>query len=420
MILRQAWEGTRARLPPNVVVHGIKLFWLFADQGVFALSNFLLNILFARWLPQSHYGIYALTFSGYLVLTLLHYGMILEPLLVQSGKVEARCRRSYIMTVIKAHLLVNLGVLSVALLAMCCLFLLNLPTAALGVIGAGGGGILMLMLLTARRLCLKFLNTKVSALIGVIYLIGVITSAYMLYADNMVTWLAIWLILGGWALVCSIVIFTLLYRATDGNDPYSLRTLYEFQMQYAYFATAAASAQWLRFDGVMVLLASLVGIQQVAETRAMYSILNPFSQINIALNTSWLVQSSEADLHNRRLPVWQVVISYGGLLMALAGLMVWWKHDLVQLVYGGRYVDAAWQLPYLMITVSCAGVECILTGNLKGRGHVWRGYTSPVVGAIVAMLLAWFLMPEFGVTGGVVAIVGSFVSGALASILVFR
>src|ERR1041385_5129801 len=143
---RQVWLSRDRLLPllTEVIHHGLGLFWLFADQGVFALSNFLLNVLFARWLPQNDYGIFALTFSGYLILTLIHYGMILEPLLVQSGKIEPRCHRSYVVTVIKAHVLVNLVVIGLSLAVMAMLLAVGLPTAGYGVMGAGAGGIMLL------------------------------------------------------------------------------------------------------------------------------------------------------------------------------------------------------------------------------------------------------------------------------------
>ena len=411
----------RERLQPaQLIAHGLKLFWLFADQGIFAGTNFILNVLFARWLPTGEYGIFAITFSGYLVLTLIHYGMILEPLLVQSGKVEPGCYRSYILTVIKAHGLVNVAVTGICLVAMAILCAVDLRTAGYGVLGAGVGGMMLLMLLTARRLCLKFLSTQISALVGLIYLTGVIVSAYLLYLDGLVTWQAIWAIQGIWALICSLVIFVLLYRATSGNDPYSLGMLYRFQIRYAYYATAAASAQWLRVDCVLVLLASFVGIEAVAATRAMFTIASPMTQINTALTTTWLVQASEAHVRNQSLPVWGIVFGYSVALAILIGLVWWFDRELVQLIFGGRYLEAAWQLPCLLSTVACNGIESVLTSNLKGRGFIVRGYAPPVAGAVVAMILAWILIPQLGSSGAIAAMMGSFTTGMLVSMLVYR
>ncbi len=83
-----------------MLAEGIQLAWLMADQGVFAVTNFVTNILFARWLPPIDYGVLAVSFSGYLLLTVIHYGGILEPLLVQSARVDAGRLRSYMVTLI--------------------------------------------------------------------------------------------------------------------------------------------------------------------------------------------------------------------------------------------------------------------------------------------------------------------------------
>src|SRR5205814_9623719 len=53
-----------------------------ADQGLFATSGFLVNILLARWLPPEQYGAYALGFSIYLFLASFQNALVLEPMSV--------------------------------------------------------------------------------------------------------------------------------------------------------------------------------------------------------------------------------------------------------------------------------------------------------------------------------------------------
>ena len=89
----------------SVVTEGIPLAWLMADQAIFALTNFVTNILFARWLSPVDYGVLAVPFTGYLLLTVIHYGGILEPLLVQSGQVDAGRLRSYVVALVLAHVI---------------------------------------------------------------------------------------------------------------------------------------------------------------------------------------------------------------------------------------------------------------------------------------------------------------------------
>ena len=410
-------------LAARAITHGSRYFWLLADQGIYALSSFAISVLFARWLSPTEFGIFAVTFSGYLILSLLHYGMILEPLLVQSGRVQASCRHSYIRTVIKAHTIANAVVIGTCLIGAAIALETGFTTTGWGILGAGVGGVMTLTLLAARRLCLIFLTARTSTLVGFIYLLGVVSSAYSLHLNDMVTWFAIWLVIGAWGLVCSVMLFGLLCRSTSlahGTEPYSLRTLYQFQLGYAFYATAAASCQWFRVEGVLLMLASMVGLEAVAETRAMFNITQPLGQVNLALSATWLIQASQAHVQQQRAPIWQLALPYGAVAAVLVVAGWWYGDDLVRIFYGGRYLTGAWQLPCLLLTVAFNGVENMLTSSLKGRGYIRRGYMPTLVGAVIAIILGACLVPTLGTVGAVAAIVASFGGGLMLAIAVYR
>jgi hypothetical protein len=77
----------------------IRLFWLMTDQGVFALSNFVLNVQFARWLSPHEYGLFAISFTGF---------------------VDVDRRGSYLLALVRLHLLL-LG----SAIALCSLALIG-------------------------------------------------------------------------------------------------------------------------------------------------------------------------------------------------------------------------------------------------------------------------------------------------------
>ena len=53
-----------------------------ADQGVASSTNFVLNILLARWLLPREYGAYSVCWSILLILAGFHNALILEPMTV--------------------------------------------------------------------------------------------------------------------------------------------------------------------------------------------------------------------------------------------------------------------------------------------------------------------------------------------------
>ena len=59
-----------------------RAFWAILDQGLFALTNFTIFILLARWLTPSRYGAYIVTSSAFLILGIIHTSLITDPMLV--------------------------------------------------------------------------------------------------------------------------------------------------------------------------------------------------------------------------------------------------------------------------------------------------------------------------------------------------
>jgi O-antigen/teichoic acid export membrane protein len=393
----------------KIVAEGIGLAWLLTDQGIFAFTNFLTNILFARWLTAGEYGMFAVSFSGYLLLTVFHFGTVLEPLLVQSARVEPTRLRSYIVVLIVAHLLLICGVATLAVIAYTVAEMLHVPTIGMAILGAAIGGSFMVTLLTARRLCLVFLSTRVSAVIGVVYMVGVVGTTYLIHRSGEVAWFDLWLVMGGWSLLCSVLIFALLYAAVAGTQPYSMGELVRFQWRYARYGLAAAICSWFRVDGVMLLLARHAGLEVVGETRAVMNIANPAMQIVIAVSTSWLVSFSR-DPSRTRLWKTLLVFSAGACLICLGVYAV--HVQLVQWIYGGRYLSGAWMLPFYFVLQWWHGTESVFTCFLKAAGSLRRGYTPQIVGAAVAITVGAILIPSIQEQGFVIAILASSAVGA--------
>lgn len=109
--------GLWARVPlGRLVRRGRSMGWLLFDQAVFAAGNFLTNIMFARWLDPISYGLFALSFSGFILLSVIHWSMMVEPLLVVAPTIERARQRAYVMVLIKSHVAL-IAILSLAGLA---------------------------------------------------------------------------------------------------------------------------------------------------------------------------------------------------------------------------------------------------------------------------------------------------------------
>jgi len=53
-----------------------------ADQGVASSTNFVMNVLLARWLTRSDYGAFSVAWSFCLVFAAFHNALIVEPMII--------------------------------------------------------------------------------------------------------------------------------------------------------------------------------------------------------------------------------------------------------------------------------------------------------------------------------------------------
>lgn len=394
-----------------------RLLWTTMDQAIFALSNFIMNILFARWLPAADYGLFMMSFSGYMLLCVLHWGGMLEPLLVLSAQIERHKQRTYITTLGWAHLLVLLAAIVLAATAAAIALATGHQHIGYGLFGAVVGGCLMMTLVTARRLCLVFLSPRVSAMIGVIYFVGVIATTAVMRETAWLSWMGLWVVMGGWSLVCSLVIFAMLRHRTTATAPFTMRNLLTFQTQYAPGAILASFGDWLSLDGVILLLGSLAGLPAVAETRAVFTLANPFLQANAVLHVTWLIRFAE---QGNKAKLFKLAGIYALGMAACVGLLAVIADGLIGLLYAGRYVATAWQLPALVAAIGLSGVSAMVTSLFKTRGGLWQGFLPSVIGGCAAVIGAAIAIPFFAQEGAFYAIIGGSVASLVSVMLLYR
>src|SRR5882757_198478 len=77
-----------------------KISFAVLDQGLISGTNFTLGILLARWLSPSEYGIYALCFSAYLLISAIQQAIVLEPMSVLGPTQYQERYRAYVGTLV--------------------------------------------------------------------------------------------------------------------------------------------------------------------------------------------------------------------------------------------------------------------------------------------------------------------------------
>ena len=396
--------------------------WLMADQAVFALTNLVLNVLFAHWLTPVEYGRFGITFSGFILLSVLHWYIVVEPLLVESARIAPDRLRSYIVTLIRAHIILLAGAAVLAALAWLTGTLLGRRDFGFGVATAIGCGCALLTLATARRLCLAFLTAAVSALVGLLYLVAATTTAWLLHLSGSISWFALWVVMSGWSLICATIICAILLSRTVAGRPYRLAELVRATSPFVPWGSASAGFSWVRSDGIYVVLALFQGLASVAGTRAVVTLNAPVVQLNSALMASWIVdfgRRGRGRTRALRRIVLQRAVVYAAAALPIVLVACLVDGQIMHLVFRGKFDAGAWLMPIFLLSYALNGIEGMLTSAMKASGIFRDAYLPHMVGSVSVGVAALALIPHAGAPGAAAAVLTGAIAGLAAATFLF-
>ena len=146
--------------------------WTLADRGMFSISNFVLNILLARWLSPQGYGAFAVAFSALLLLGAVHGGMLTEPMLVFGPARHADRFHRYFGELLVLHAIIVTLESLILVAAGTVLLALGWQTTAMTLLALAVACPFILLLWLGRLACYVTLRPRPAAMSGIAYLIA--------------------------------------------------------------------------------------------------------------------------------------------------------------------------------------------------------------------------------------------------------
>ncbi len=156
------------------------------DQGIFSGSNFVFNILLARWLDPAAYGAFSVLFAIYLFLSGFHNALIMEPMTVLGPALYLDRLREFVATQFKLHFFIT-GGMSILVILVGALLAFTQKGISFGLSLAGLGIFLPFMLLIwlARRIFYVLQIPAGALLSSIVYAIWLIGCSFALvYTDS--------------------------------------------------------------------------------------------------------------------------------------------------------------------------------------------------------------------------------------------
>ncbi len=401
-------------------------FWAVLDQGLFAISNFTLNVLLARWLGPEEYGIFALVFSLFLLVGSLHSAVITEPMLVfGSGRFRGRFG-SYLAVVLGGHWLVSMvaGISLVAAGAIAS----ALGVAALGstLLACGIASPFILFQWVTRRASYIDQRPRLAAQAGVVYLVLVIGGAIAARSLGVLGTSAALALMAGASIISGIYLLRRIraYRPhvlIDDMTPFRREILGQ-HWRYGRWALGSSTLVWLSGDAVYVILTYFHGFQAAGSMRAGINLVMPVLQIVAALGTVALPAFVGARIRgNLRTAVLGATVSFGAISLLYAVVLNAFAEPIVDLLYATAYPDLASLVFLLSLLPFGTALVVVVSTVLRAMEATRSLFVANLIGAISTVAVGTVLIWRWGVAGAVGAsLLASFVTVIVVAVVLLR
>ncbi|MGB9434621.1 MAG: hypothetical protein WBQ89_20420 [Candidatus Acidiferrum sp.] len=417
--IRTLW-GTL--LHPKLGLWAAKGVLAITDQGLFAGSSFVLNVLLARWLTVTEYGTFALAYSVFLLFVAFHSAAFVEPMLVFGPGKYSRAMDEYLGILIRGHFLLMLP------LSLLLAFAGGL--AAHWKYGSVGPAFLALALAVPFLLLMWLLRrafyveSRLGGAIsgGVLYLTLVVGLLFATRAVHRVSAVTALLMMTASAIITSL--FLLLFLRPRWNSGAGVVKSSEVSLdhwRYGRWSIAAALVSYIPLNIYYLVLPAWSGLAGTATLRALMNLINPVVHILIALVVLLLPSLVRSRRSGGLKKMKDSMTAFLFVTLIGTGLFcigLWtYRFQVLQLLYGGRYQNEnGGAILFLLLFLLATCFSSVLTVGLMALERPDRNLWAYVGSTIVALLVGLPLVAFRGVEG---AAEGMFASASMAAGLMY-
>lgn len=383
-----------------------------ADQGLVSGSNFLLNVLLARWLRPEQYGAYALGFSIFLLMTAMYQSLVLEPMAVLGPILYADRPKRYLGALLRSQfflLLVIAGALGCASVVAARFGGKAALSGALAGLAIAAPAVLVFWL--ARGACYLRANlapvVQGAALYCALLLGGIILVRRFWILNEFSAFLMVG---AASAAVSAHLLRVLAPQWSTRVDPRPGEVSLE-HWRFGRWELARAGFDWAGENISYTLTAAFLGMREVGELKAILTLFLPLSHIYTALRRLILPHMASTSRAHGTAAANASVTRVNLLTLTMGAsacvILVFFGHPIFRLLYGGKFMEVAYLVPW-------AALNLVVTAPINGFDMGLRALRSPsmvftasAAGAGVSVLFYVYGTRTFGLPGTIGANIGA-------------
>ena len=395
--------------------------WAVSDQGFFAVSSVLLNILLARWLAPPEYGAFALAYTMFLLLGAVHTALFTEPMLVFGSDTYAQLWPGYMRVLLRGHWLLTCAGSLLLLIVSAAGWLggeILLAQVSLGLAVAAPFSLLLWLM---RRAAYARLRPQLATAASALYLLLIMAGLLALNFGRALTILSVMICMGlasavaglwlGWRLCGAAA----LVDSVQAKRP-EQRAVLAAHWNYGRWALATGMLMWVPLNLFFIVLSGWVSLEASATLKALTNVVLPLMQANAALSALLLpllvMRAGNSVAFKQLIRSALLLFGAGGTLYALFLLTL--GKPLVHLLYAGKYDGAGRLLWVLALLPMLDGVIVVLTSALRSLERPKLIFWANLWAAGCVLTLGVWATGFWGLSGAVFGMI----MGNLLAILV--
>lgn len=384
------------------------------DQALFAGTNFLLNVLLARWMTPTEYGAFAVAFSIYLLLAVPHSAYFIEPLLVL-GREKQQDLADFLRQLLFANL--GLSVILSLILFACSKVYGGDDELSQALVGLAFAAPFMLLMSVLRRSFYVKLEPHWSVVGGILYLFLLIGGLFYLKQQGTVTPLSACLLMGGASLLITLWFWKLQgIRFRPSRHPF--RGIARAHWGYGNWMLVTGAMSWVYSDSALFFLTTWRGLEETSLLRASLNFVLPLLQLQAAL-CSPLVPWAQSRLQQlgaselSRLSKRLTAGSFGIAVCYCLGLIIF-SGPILGFILNRQGAAVFWLMVLVTLepVIQAVGQGAFLSVKVKNQPTLL--FQAQVIGTVVALVGYVCLIPRFGIWGAAISrLFGAFVQTVL-------
>jgi len=408
--------------------------WIFkgcmaiADQGLISGSNFVLSVVLARYLGAKQYGAYALAFSTFVLLSLIHQALVLEPMTVFGPSIYRNVLRQYLGLLMRLQLgMAAIIVICGGLVGAASSLLKEPDYLTLAFVGMAIGSPCVLLFWFARRAFYLQLVPGRAVIGAIVYSALLWGGIVALYFGRVVSPFSVFLVMGICALLTSLLLLIRLRSETGERanaGTLALREVGEQHWRYGSWALAGCLFIWIPWNIFYSIVTHFSGLADAGNLRALLNLALPITSAYAAFTMLLLPYTARLGHEGS----WESVKAQGWRMAGLftLGSGAYWllvclfRNQVIHLFYAGHYADVAPLVP-------AVAVASILSAAAMGLTTAIRALRSPAVvsliyfaASVVALLIGLPACWAWGLRGAILAILVSSITAFLAGAWMIR